>query len=209
MSLTCNINNRMKLSSVFGLAVRIIHLETSKVKGAVMIGTLRGIFYLLILIALSRTALSQPAPQATGQGASVAGTGVITGAVKLGDAPAPGITMALLPERMGRMAPQQSSQPNPEIANRAVTDEKGLYRFTNVAAGRFRVAPLAETFVTTSDGTMRGGPGGVAVTVSDGQTVSNIDFTLARGGVVTGRVTDSDGRPIIAERINLTMADAN
>jgi len=172
-----------------------------------MIGNLRGIVYLLILIALSRTALSQPASQATAQGASIAGTGSITGAVKLGDAPAAGITMALAPERMGRMAPQQ--QPQPEIANRAVTDEKGLYRFTNVAAGRFRVAPLAEAFVTTSDGAIRGGPGGIAVTVSDGQTVSNIDFTLARGGVITGRVTDSDGRPIIAERINMTMTDAN
>src|SRR5262245_9012323 len=172
-----------------------------------MIGNLRGIVYLLILIALSRTALSQPASQATAQGASIAGTGSITGAVKLGDAPAAGITMALAPERMVRMAPQQ--QPQPEIANRAVTDEKGLYRFTNVAAGRFRVAPLAEAFVTTSDGAIRGGPGGIAVTVSDGQTVSNIDFTLARGGVITGRVTDSDGRPIIAERINMTMTDAN
>src|SRR5215470_14906342 len=129
MSLTGNINNRMQFSRVFGLAVHIIRHKRSKAKGAVMIGNLRGIVYLLILIALSRTALSQPASQATAQGASIAGTGSITGAVKLGDAPAAGITMALAPERMGRMAPPQSSQPNSEIANRAVTDEKGLYRF--------------------------------------------------------------------------------
>ncbi|HEY8462085.1 MAG TPA: carboxypeptidase-like regulatory domain-containing protein, partial [Blastocatellia bacterium] len=51
--------------------------------------------------------------------------------------------------------------------------------------------------------------GGIAVTVSDGQTVTNIDFTLARGGVITGRVTGGDGRPVIAERINLTKVDAN
>ena len=169
-----------------------------------MNGNLRVIFCLIILLAGSGAALSQTTA-AAGQGGSVAGTGGIAGAVKLGDAPASGITLALLPERMGRMA-QQSE---PEIANRAVTDEKGQYRFTNVAAGRFRVAPLAEAFVVTSDGTVRGGPGGIAVTVSDGQTISNIDFTLARGGVITGRVTDGDGRPIIAERINLAMADAN
>ncbi|MGH9769595.1 MAG: hypothetical protein ACREAB_19390, partial [Blastocatellia bacterium] len=54
-----------------------------------------------------------------------------------------------------------------------------------------------------------GGPGGMVVTVSDGQTTSNIDFTLARGGVITGRVTDGDGRPVIAERINLAMPSAN
>jgi hypothetical protein len=44
--------------------------------------------------------------------------------------------------------------------------------------------------------------------VSEGQAVSNIDFTLARGGVITGRVTGGDGRPVIAERVNLTMLDA-
>src|SRR5262245_13483196 len=167
-----------------------------------MIGNLRGIVYLLILIALSRTALSQPASQATAQGASVAGTGSITGAVKLGDAPAAGITMALAPERMGRMAPQQSSQPNSEIANRAVTDEKGLYRFTNVAAGRFRVAPLAEAFVITSGGTAGGGGGGIAVTVSDGQAASDIDLTLARGGVIPGRGIHRGGTPGVAGRIH-------
>ena len=170
-----------------------------------MIGNLRGIFCLLILLAVTHEALSQGASPAASQGAS--GAGAITGAVKLGDAPASGITITLLPERMGRMAPQPQSQP--EIANRAITDEKGLYRFTNVAPGRFRVMLLAEAFVVTSGAARPGGPGGIAVTVSEGQTVSNIDFTLARGGVITGRVTDGDGRPVIAERINLTMAVEN
>jgi Carboxypeptidase regulatory-like domain len=168
-----------------------------------MIGNLRGIFYLLILLTASRAALSQGAYSSSGQRPNVTGAGAVTGVVKLGDAPAAGITLALLPEGIGRMARQ------PEIANQAVTDEKGEYRFTNVAAGRFRVAPLAEAFVVTSGAATRGAMGGVVVTVNEGQTVSNIDFTLARGGVITGRVTDSDGRPVIAERINLTIVDAN
>ncbi|MGH9937139.1 MAG: hypothetical protein ACREAM_12880 [Blastocatellia bacterium] len=162
-----------------------------------MLTHLRSAFCLLLLFAVSRAAFSQSTSQAS------TGTGAITGAVKLGEAPASGITLALMPER-GRMAPQP--QPEMEIANRAVTDEKGQYRFSNVAAGRFRVMLLAEAFVASGDGA-RGA--GVAVTVSDGQTVSNIDFTLARGGVITGRVVDSDGRPVIAERINLAMAAEN
>jgi protocatechuate 3,4-dioxygenase beta subunit len=168
-----------------------------------MIENLRGIFCLLILLIISRAAFSQGAYPSSGQASGLAGAGVVTGVVKLGDAPAAGITLALLPERMGQMAQQ------PGIMNRAVTDEKGEYRFTNVAAGRFRVTPLAEAFVITSGATPRGGPAGIAVSVSEGQTVSNIDFTLARGGVITGRVTDGDGRPVIAERVNLTMMDAN
>jgi hypothetical protein len=163
-----------------------------------MIVNLRGIFCLLILVFVSRAALSQGAYPSSAQGANVGGAGV--GAVKLGDAPAAGITLALLPDRMGPIAQQPD-------AIRAVTDEKGEYRFTNVAAGSFRVMPLAEAFVITGASTPRGG--GVSVTVSEGQTVSNVDFSLARGGVITGRVTDGDGRPVIAERISLTMMDAN
>jgi hypothetical protein len=164
-----------------------------------MLTLLRGAFCLLLFVAVSRAALSQ----STSQASTGAGAGAITGAVKLGEAPASGITLALLPER-GRMGPQP--QPEMDIANRAVTDERGQYRFSNVAAGRFRVMLLAEAFVALGDGA-RGG--GVAVTVSDGQTVSNIDFTLARGGVITGRVVDGDGRPVIAERINLAKAVQN
>jgi protocatechuate 3,4-dioxygenase beta subunit len=165
---------------------------------AIMNVNLRGIFCLLILVIVSRGALSQAS--------NVAGSGVVSGVVKLGDAPAAGITLALLPEGMWPMGQQ------PDITNRSVTDEKGEYRFTNVAAGRFRVRPLAEALVitgVTGVATPRGGSGGVVVTVSEGQTVSNVDLTLARGGVITGRVTDGEGRPVIAERINLTLVDAN
>src|SRR5215475_13764663 len=133
-----------------------------------MIMNLRRIFCLLILLAISRATLSQgtypPSNQGNqglgGQGSNVTGAGVITGVVKLGDAPAVGITLALLPDRMGLMAQQL------DISNRAVTDEKGEYRFTNVAAGRFRVTPLAEAFVITSGATAGDGAGGIAVTVS-------------------------------------------
>jgi hypothetical protein len=168
-----------------------------------MIGNLRRVFYVSLLLAASRTALSQGAYPLSGQGSNVAGSGVVTGVVKLGEVPASGITLALLPDRMGPMAQGQ------DITNRAVTDDKGEYRFTNVVAGRFRVTPLAEAFVITSGATSLGGQGGIAVTVSEGQTVSDIDFTLARGGVITGRVTDGDGRPVIAENLNLTLMDAN
>src|SRR5262245_2044022 len=115
-----------------------------------MFRNFRGTVCLLILLAASRVASSQPASTAAGQPASVAGTGAVTGAVKIGDAPAVRITLALLPDRMGRMGPQP--QPDSDITNRAVTDEKGQYRFTNVAAGRFRVMPLAEAFVVSSSG---------------------------------------------------------
>jgi protocatechuate 3,4-dioxygenase beta subunit len=172
-----------------------------------MLGHFRGTLCLLILAGLGRMALSQGVAQPAGQPAAIAGTGAITGTVKLGDAPAARITLALTPDRSGRMGPP--AQPDQGITNQAVTDEKGQYRFANVAAGRFRVSPLAEAFVVTGDGARPGAPSGIAVTVNDGQTVTNIDFMLARGGVITGRVASGEGRPVIAERINLATVDAS
>ncbi|MBO0857763.1 MAG: carboxypeptidase regulatory-like domain-containing protein [Chloracidobacterium sp.] len=170
-----------------------------------MIINSRWSFCLLILLGLSGAAFPHGvfSSQTSGQGSNVAGTGAVTGVVKLGDAPAVGITLTLLPDRMGPIGQQ------PDSANRVVTDEKGEYRFTSVAAGKYRVTPLAEAFVITSGATLGGGSSGVSVTVSEGQTTSNIDLTLARGGVITGRVTDEEGRPVIAERIGLSMVDAN
>jgi hypothetical protein len=36
---------------------------------------------------------------------------------------------------------------------------------------------------------------------------ANIDFALVRGGVITGRVTDPDGKPIINGFVSVTQAD--
>src|SRR5262245_45836094 len=124
-----------------------------------MFGNFRGTLCLLILAGLSRVALSQGVTQAAGQPAATVGTGAITGVVKLGDAPAARITLALTPDRSGRVGPQ--AQPDQGITNQAVTDEKGQYRFANVASGRFRVSPLAEAFVVTGDGARPGAPSGI------------------------------------------------
>ena len=46
------------------------------------------------------------------------------------------------------------------------------------------------------------------IVVAAGESVDGIDFALVGGGVITGRVTDSDGRPLIEERLNLIPADS-
>jgi Carboxypeptidase regulatory-like domain len=46
------------------------------------------------------------------------------------------------------------------------------------------------------------------VNVADGETITKVDFALVRGGVITGRITDSDGRPLIGERVTVALKDA-
>ncbi|MEO6725592.1 MAG: hypothetical protein ABIU20_02145 [Blastocatellia bacterium] len=166
---------------------------------------------LLLLLTFCHATFSQTASQQTSQ---QAGTGTVSGAVKMGEAPAAGITLALMPDQGGRATGRGPGQPpaaTPTDATQAktaqtTTDDKGLYTFSGVAAGKYRVALLADTLVV-GNGDPRAS--GIAVTVSDGQAVGQMDFKVAPGGVITGRVSEHNGRPVIAQRISLMLVGAN
>jgi len=88
----------------------------------------------------------------------------------------------------------------PKLTNvRGITDAKGEYRITNVPPGNYDVSPSAAAYV------VEGVSNGVrTLIVNEGGTIENLDFSLIRGGVITGRVVDSDGRPVIEEEVYLS-----
>ncbi|HEX8709876.1 MAG TPA: hypothetical protein VF723_16665, partial [Pyrinomonadaceae bacterium] len=88
---------------------------------------------------------------------------------------------------------------------RATTDFEGRYRLTRISAGRYSVAPLTPAMVGAGAGVFD--EPGKPVTLAEGEVVEKIDFALRRGGVITGRVTDADGRPVIGEYVRLNTAD--
>ena len=45
------------------------------------------------------------------------------------------------------------------------------------------------------------------VLLSAGESVEDVDLKLVRGAVITGRVTDEEGKPVVEERIELQLAD--
>lgn len=85
---------------------------------------------------------------------------------------------------------------------KTVTDDEGNYRLTGVAAGRLTITPIDRTFVVGAGGGFYKPPG-QAVNVAENESITKIDFALVRGGVITGRISDLDGRPIIGERVNV------
>jgi len=89
---------------------------------------------------------------------------------------------------------------------RARTDHEGRYRLTGAQPGRYHVMPAPAAFVLP-ESEMQIFPPGRALVLAAGETVSDVDFRLTRGAVITGRVTDADGQPVIAEQVQLTPAD--
>jgi protocatechuate 3,4-dioxygenase beta subunit len=76
------------------------------------------------------------------------------------------------------------------------TDNDGRYRFMRLAEGAYSIHALSHAYASKekcrSDSNCRD------VTLDDGEALENVDFTFVRGGVITGRVTDTEDRPVIA-----------
>jgi protocatechuate 3,4-dioxygenase beta subunit len=98
---------------------------------------------------------------------------------------------------------RRSEMFNPsELAQRAVTDQDGNYKITNIAAGSYQVVPSSPAYVLTDTNTRAR-----SIIVSEGENVENINFSLLRGGVITGRITDADSRPVIQQQVKLSRVD--
>jgi protocatechuate 3,4-dioxygenase beta subunit len=87
----------------------------------------------------------------------------------------------------------------------ALTDAEGRYRVTNLPEGKY------EAHVSLG-GCVREKPSpneslNESFSLSEGASRENVDFALVRGGVITGRVTDADGRPLIARAVSLQVVD--
>ena len=82
---------------------------------------------------------------------------------------------------------------------RAVTDDEGKYRIANVPPGSYDVIVSAVLYVATTTRQ--------SLIVGKSEAVENVDFALTRGGVITGKVTDSEGRPLIEEEVQIVAAN--
>ena len=85
--------------------------------------------------------------------------------------------------------------------HRATTDASGEYRISNLPAGTYRLMPHAMAF------TLENEQATAALIVGEGETIEDINFALVPGGVITGKITDAEGNPLIEENITLTPVD--
>jgi protocatechuate 3,4-dioxygenase beta subunit len=125
------------------------------------------------------------------------GTATVSGRVTLKGESARGVTVIL-----------QAQNQNASDAPRARTDESGRFNFTGLPAGRCSVSALTPGYVSL-EGSNFPGMRGKTFNLTDGDRVENVDLEIKRGGVIAGRVTDAQGRPVIEERVDLIKLDAD
>jgi protocatechuate 3,4-dioxygenase beta subunit len=132
-------------------------------------------------------------------------TASIGGRVTVGGAPAANamVTVAEVdPQMRGEWAGFES--PRGETVE-ARTDSDGRYRVTGLAEGAYVIRALSKAYVLSKS------PYGFdafrPVTLDEGESRDDADVALVRGGVVTGRVIDAEGRPVIATSVRLFSVD--
>ena len=147
----------------------------------------------LALITVFCFAYTLSAQTPSKQPAAKTAHGSVSGRITIKDKPAPGVMVGL--------RRYDGSNPFEQIPS-ALTDQDGVYHITNVAAGSYHVVPSAPAYVSpNSDYAVQ------PVVINEDENVENVDFSLIRGGVITGKVTDADNRPVIQTTVNIFRAD--
>ena len=87
----------------------------------------------------------------------------------------------------------------------AFTDAEGRFTIGQVPAGSYEMGAERTNYETSNYGQTAPGGSGAILTLADGQNMNDLLFRLRRLAVVTGKVTDKDGEPIVG--MDVTAVD--
>lgn len=113
-------------------------------------------------------------------------TASVSGKVTLKNKPLAGVVVAAKPANY--RGPDRSHY-------RGTTDQTGTYRITNLPPGTYNIAPLRAGLVS-DDALLE-----KSLVIEEGDVVDNFNFSMARGGVITGKITDADGQPLVEQQV--------
>ncbi|MDX2041520.1 MAG: carboxypeptidase regulatory-like domain-containing protein [Acidobacteriota bacterium] len=130
----------------------------------------------------------------------------ISGRVTINGQPAANVQVQFLEFPTESNAPQPIRQTADGSISRnkhkARTDSEGRYQISNLPPGRFVVTAASQAFVMATANPQNNES--KMVTLDAGESRDNVDFALVRGGVITGQITDAEGRPVIAHHVRLS-----
>src|SRR5882724_2919745 len=118
-------------------------------------------------------------------------TASISGKVTLAGEPVSGVRVTLVP-----------NENDPAVA-RTRTDGDGRYSLDSLPSGYYSVKVRFPGYVAVGHGPNLS----ESITLQEGKKIDGLDFSLVKGGVVTGRITGPDGDPLTGLIPNLKRID--
>jgi protocatechuate 3,4-dioxygenase beta subunit len=96
------------------------------------------------------------------------------------------------------MAQLQNPPPGPfrYRPNTATTDENGRFEFVDIEPGRYRLTAQKAGFALPDDGNVS-----LSLELTRGDRRDDVALTLQRGAVITGRVIDQYGEPVVDAQV--------
>jgi hypothetical protein len=126
-----------------------------------------------------------------GRGQQIQGTASIRGLVTSADTNSP-----------VRRAQVRATSPETRSARLGTTDADGRFELKDLPAGRWTIVASKGGFVTQQFGQRHPFESVEPIELAEGQRVT-ANFTLSRGSVITGRVSDEFGDPITGARVQV------
>src|SRR5262245_47364234 len=146
-------------------------------------------FNLFITITTVLLILLFPAPARAQQRNVNSGAATVRGRVTIEGKPAPGVAVVLSGYKEGVGWRQFAGE----------TDAEGRFSVMDVAPGAYEILSHAYAYVLANQSPNAGGNRNFVV--GAGETIDDVSIELVRGGVVTGRVVDEDGRPVVGGNV--------
>lgn len=132
----------------------------------------------------------------------VKGSSIVAGKVTLKREPAKGVTIGLFDKSVVERNPNAPGL-------RVKSGQDGAFRFTDVPAGVYYLTVFAPGYVVPGDANFWPVGRSKVVNVAEGESIDDLDLELQSGGVITGKVTDSSGRPLVDTHVDLMNLDQN
>ncbi len=153
---------------------------------------------LCVAVAITAVATCVSARQSSSATAEKGKTGAVSGRVTTAGEPTAGVRIVATKRDVFRGEP---------VAE-ATTDAEGKYTLSAIPLGTYLVQAEAPGYVL-DNGIDSWEGSGRPISVTSEETVEHIDLTLTPGGVITGRVTNSSGQPLVLEYVSILEADAD
>jgi hypothetical protein len=159
-----------------------------------------------VLLLISPALTAQQAPPPVTPGAATTGSPGTTKPRQSGNEQTGSATI------LGRVVRADTGEPLRRVQLRAIaaeshtalTDNDGRYELTNLPAGSYQLTASKGGFVESQYGQKRPFRAGRALALADAARLEKIDFALAPGGVIAGRILDEAGEAVIGATVSVS-----